>query len=70
MVALTSPFLLVQQPPGSKNWCIGCIGEPVRMEGIPEGIYESRGTAVTPASLYLEQLRERLGAEAVKNIGY
>jgi len=23
---LTTPFLLVQQPPGSENWCLGCVG--------------------------------------------
>ncbi len=26
---VTSPYLLVQQPPGAMNWCIGCIGEAV-----------------------------------------
>ena len=28
---VSSPFLLVQQPPGAMNWCIGCIGSPVTM---------------------------------------
>ena len=37
---------------------------------LPNGIYDSPDKPVTPQSLYLEQLRERLGAEAVKNIGY
>jgi hypothetical protein len=37
---------------------------------LPQGIIDSQGTPVTPASLYLEQLRERLGAQALKNIGY
>jgi len=21
-------YLLIQQPPGAKNWCIGCTGRP------------------------------------------
>ncbi len=37
---------------------------------LPQGIVESQGTPVAPASLYLEQLRERLGARALKDIGY
>jgi hypothetical protein len=65
-----SPFLVVQQPPGTMNWCIGCVGKPVTSKTGPDGIFDSTGTPVEPASLYLEQLRERLGAEAVKNIGY
>jgi hypothetical protein len=57
---VTSPFLLVQQPPGAINWCIGCTGTPVRQGDIPSGIFDSPGAPVIPASLYLEQLRERL----------
>ena len=33
-------------------------------------IFEHSGAAVSPASLYLEQLRERLGPKALDNIGY
>ncbi len=65
-----APFLLVQQPPGSMNWCVGCVGQAIEMPGIEKGILDSPGNAVSPASLYLEQLRERLGETAVKNIGY
>ncbi len=72
---------LIQMPPGSANWAIGNRGEqssgkmPTFDPGpelplLPQGIVESQGTPVTPASLYLEQLRERLGARALKNIGY
>ena len=73
----TAKTFLIQQPPGSMNWAIGCSGieqsEP--MPGstepqLPNGIFESTGNRVTPDSLYLEQLRERLGVQAVKNIGY
>jgi hypothetical protein len=68
---------IIQQPPGAMNWMIGCIGRS-RQEprpfgegpGLPEGTTDSHGTPVTPQSLYLAQLAERLGPEAVKNIGY
>jgi hypothetical protein len=40
------------------------------LPALPQGIIESQGTPVAPASLYLEQLRERLGPQAIKNIEY
>lgn len=68
---------LNQQPPGAANWVIGGQGEqlkraiPFQTEPfLPEGIYDSYGIPVTPASLYLTQLAARLGKQAVKNIGY
>jgi hypothetical protein len=67
---VASPHLLVQQPPGAMNWCIGCSGERTKTGDIPEGIYDSPGRAVEPVSLYLEQLRERLGDKALLSIGY
>src|SRR5215471_6462045 len=67
---VSSPFLLVQQAPGTMNWCIGCVGKPVAQGNFPGGTFDSAGKMVTPASLYLEQLRERLGTAAVANIGY
>lgn len=73
--------LLIQRPPGAVNWAIGCRGarqtEPMPDASnnsmgptLPEGIIDSHGKPVAPASLYLAQLRERLGPQAVKNIGY
>jgi len=69
--------LLIQEPPGAMNWAIGCQGDPTNqpMPGtkqpmLPSGEFDSQGTAVAPASLYLAQLRQRLGPDAVKNIGY
>jgi hypothetical protein len=67
---VTSPFLLVQQPPGALNWCIGCIGTPVTVGTTPNGIFDAPGKVVVPASLYLQQLHDRLGPEAVQSIGY
>lgn len=70
--------LTVQQPPGAQNWAIGTSGalkqqaeagnaDPTPM---PSGITESIGKAVAPRSLYLAQLCERLGPQALANIGY
>ena len=72
-----STYFLVQEPPGAHNWCIGCVGNVLTeaMPGgdgtpLPNGIYDSLGAPVTPSSLYLEQLCERLGPTALTNIGY
>lgn len=72
--------IVVQNPPGDANWSIGDLGEqrgapmptPGRRKGpvLPGGLVESSGKHVEPASLYLEQLRERLGDAAVAAIGY
>jgi hypothetical protein len=71
--------LLVQQPPGSMNWAIGSSGTlqmsaaPGSASGsppLPEGTIDSPGKAVSPRSLYLAQLCERLGPGAVHAIGY
>lgn len=68
---------LNQQPPGSANWVIGSTGEPTKKAMpfgaqplVPEGWYDSHGARVTPGSLYLAQLEERMGKSALKNIGY
>jgi hypothetical protein len=74
-----SDFLLVQQPPGAKNWCIGSSGRfttvlwdgrPLTVPCLPSPQIESIDYPVSPASLYLQQLRERLGDTALENIGY
>lgn len=54
----------VESPPSAKNFGIGCNG--LKKNGA--GYWESWGRAVTPRSLYLEQLNERLGAQAVENV--
>jgi len=68
---------IVQNPPGTCNWMIGCIGESKLMPRpfdkepmLEEGIKDSHGVHVAPQSLYLAQLKERLGVQALKNIGY
>jgi hypothetical protein len=68
---------LNQTPPGSANWVIGGIGahqqRAIPFDTLPllrEGIYDSPGMPVKPTSLYLSQLQERLGKQALINIGY
>jgi hypothetical protein len=72
---------VIQMPPGAANWSIGNQGEQAlgsrptfdpgpALPVLPQGIVESQGQPVTPSSLYLEQLKERLGPQALKNIGY
>jgi hypothetical protein len=69
--------LLIQQPPGSQNWSIGAKGTQTTSNApgsdagpLPQGIVDSPGVAVAPKSLYLAQLCERLGPEALTAIGY
>jgi hypothetical protein len=74
----TAPTILMQKPPGSMVWSIGCKGMPsppingvgIPGDPIPNGIFESVNTPVAPRSLYLAQLCERLGPQALANIGY
>jgi hypothetical protein len=74
----TAKTYTIQQPPGSMNWAIGCKGreetssQPGSPNGpkLPSGIFDSPGAPVSPKSLYLEQLKERLGPQALANIGY
>jgi hypothetical protein len=65
------------------NWVIGSKGRRARLPmptygpgphnsgpDLPEAIYDSWDKPVQPRSLYLQQLSDRLGPQAVKNIGY
>ena len=68
---------VIQNPPGAVNWAIGCTGKRVtearyfdKEPILPEGVLESPDKPVAPQSLYLAQLQERLGPQALKNIGY
>ncbi|MGC0151418.1 hypothetical protein ACPRNU_03020 [Chromobacterium vaccinii] len=51
--------LAVAAPPGATNWAIGS-----------SGAVDSANVRVGPDSLYPMQLCQRLGPQAVKNIGY
>jgi hypothetical protein len=66
---------LIQKPPTAQNYSFGHVGiNAVIFNALlqdlnkPNCHVESMDSHVAPRSLYLTQLRERLGAEAVKNI--
>lgn len=54
----------VDSPEGGMNWGIGCVGS----SQTGAGYWESWGTAVQPRSLYIQQLEDRSGLEAVENV--
>jgi len=61
-----APQILLQQPATAHNWAIGGLGS---IQHRPDdGTFEAFGTLVKPRSLYLAQLRERLGEQAVAAI--
>ena len=62
-VSNTSEFK-VESPKGALNWGIGCKG--VLKTGA--GFWENWGTTTQPRSLYFQQLKDRLGENAVNNV--
>ena len=65
----------IQRPPGAQNYSFGHIGTAAVIYNSalqdyvkPVGHIESLDRHVSPQSLYLAQLRERLGENALKNI--
>ncbi len=52
-----------EKPPTANNYAIGCTGD---VRG--NGHIESKGRPVEPRSLYLTQLRQRLGDQALLNV--
>ena len=66
---------LVQKPPTAQNYSFGHIGInavsfnlALQDKSKPNGHIESLDKHVAPRSLYLTQLKERLGEQAVKNV--
>jgi hypothetical protein len=55
--------LVCQRPPTAQNWAIGHVGPKAKGAFGPreDGHWESHGRHVLPESLYLAQLRDRLG---------
>jgi hypothetical protein len=74
----TAKTFTIEQPPGTMNWAIGCRGkietEPTpggnSTTNLPLGTVDSPNQPVIPASLYLQQLKDRLGPDALHKIGY
>jgi hypothetical protein len=64
--------LVCQKPwiPHAQNWAIGCIGKKGK-PALPnrlDGCWQSYGQHVEPRSLYLRQLQDRLGMDAVRAV--
>jgi hypothetical protein len=49
--------MIIEQPPTAQNWAIGCVAKTHS----GDAYWDSFGSPVQPQSLYLSQLRERLG---------
>ncbi|TXK83817.1 discoidin domain-containing protein [Paenibacillus sp. N3.4] len=72
----TQNELVSQQPPTAQNYAIGHVGtkgksflpNPYDPRQRQEAYWESFGTHVNPRSLYMQQLQDRLGSEAIRNI--
>jgi len=62
--------LICEQPPTAQNYCIGSKGK--KRNGYtkyrPFGYWESHEKHVSPRSLYLKQLEDRLGSKALNNV--
>ena len=63
----TEGQLSAQSLPTAINYAIGHVGEKGAgfIKEMPDGGWESLGNHVVPRSLYLAQLKDRLGSEAV-----
>lgn len=59
----TAPVITVRNPPGAQNWVFGCWGELVG-----DGTWGVVNEFVQPDSLYAQQLKERLGDDALHAI--
>lgn len=59
-----APEMIIEQPPTAQNWAIGCL----TAKATGNAYWESLGHPVQPQSLYLAQLRSRLGDAAVQVI--
>jgi hypothetical protein len=68
-------MFITQKPPSAQNYFIGHTGlfAMIYNRGLidyswPDGYVESLDDKVEPRSLYLKQLEDRLGKQALKNI--
>jgi hypothetical protein len=66
-----APEIVCDAPVGAMNWAIGNVGvqaESTRSPWEPFGIWQSHNSPVLPRSLYYAQLRDRLGANALREV--
>ena len=62
---------VLQAPPFAMNWSVGTIGTRIDGSFSPsedDGMIQNTGSHVPVRSLYLQQLEDRLGTDAVNNI--
>ena len=66
----TAASIVCDAPHAAMNWAVGCVGpmDEGWVAAEPFGIWESHGRPVEPRSLYLAQLRDRLGQAAVEAV--
>lgn len=67
--------IICDAPKGFMNYAVGNKATEIKshyisnsMPGVHRGYFDNHGTHVLPRSLYLQQLEDRLGKEAVQNI--
>lgn len=63
--------LIADAPPGAMNWVVGGIASKNDGNQVPSeafGIWRAYSGQVSPRSLYLRQLEDRLGSSAVANV--
>lgn len=58
-------YFRIEDPPNGTNWLIGPQG---KIHHLNNSYVASKGIQVTPRSLYLKQLEDRLGSSAINNI--
>ena len=70
-----APNIICDAPKGFMNYAIGNKATEIKSQyisnsnpGVYRGHFDNHGTHVQPRSLYLQQLEDRLGKEAVENI--
>ncbi|MEP0393320.1 MAG: hypothetical protein ABJ205_04530 [Erythrobacter sp.] len=62
---------VIQTPSFAMNWAVGIVGERIDGSFSPneaDGMIQNSGSRVAVRSLYLQQLEDRLGVQAVNNI--
>ncbi len=62
---------VLQTPPFAMNWAVGIVGNRIDgsfSPGEADGMIQNAGSRVAVRSLYLQQLEDRLGVQAVTNI--
>ncbi len=67
----TAKEIISDAPIGAMNWVVGTAGQEAEGGWVPEepdGWRASLGDPLNPRSLYLQQLQDRLGADAVRAV--